>query len=68
MRVCVDSLLRKRSLSGFEHYFHCDQCEDFDICTDCLVSAKFRKDHYKGAHTFSEVDPELDDEADDCGE
>ena len=51
-----------RSLSGFEHYFHCDQCDDFDICTDCLVSAK--KDHHKGAHTFSEVDPEQDDSDD----
>ena len=46
------------SLSGFEHYWHCQQCEDFDICEDCLPQAK--KSHHRGAHTFSEVDPGQD--------
>ena len=46
------------SLSGFEHYWHCQQCEDFDICEDCLPQAK--KSHHRGAHTFSEVVPGQD--------
>ena len=58
--VCSRQFLA--GLSGFEHYFHCDQCEDFDICTECKDSAVKSKDHHGGAHTFHEVDPGTDDD------
>jgi len=56
--VCSRQFLA--GLAGFEHYFHCDQCEDFDICAECKDLTVKKKDHHKGAHTFSEVDPGTD--------
>jgi len=41
-------------LSGFEHYWHCNDCEEFDMCKDCLEDLKNR---HNSKHSFDEIDP-----------